>query len=274
MQAKTLAAAAVGILVACNQTPTATDKPATAQGPQFVRAMTSSNPVAEGERVAHILGCLGCHGLDLQGAIWDEEPEFGVVAPSNLTRSAAIHSDAQLERMIREGVRPDGSALWEMPSETFTHLGDEDMRALLAYLRSIPPAGPERPRPVFGPGAKRAVEAGQLLPAPQKVVMERLQEPRPGGPEHEPGRYIARLACGECHGAKLEGNDDPFRPDLIVASGYSLEEFRRLLKTGEPTGGRRLELMAQVAKSRFSHLSDDEIDALHGYLVARARQAR
>lgn len=104
--------------------------------------------------------------------------------------------------------------------------------------------------------------------------MERQLEPRSGGPEHERARYIARLACGECHGAKLEGNDDPSRPDLIVASGYSLEEFRRLLKTGEPTGGRRLDLMAQVAKSRFSHLSEDEIDALYRYLVARARQAR
>lgn len=176
--------------------------------------------------------------------------------------------------MVREGTRPDGSALWEMPSEAFTHLSQVDMRALLAYLRSLPPAGPDRPRPSFGPGAQQEIKAGKFSSTPQKVAVERLQEPVSGGPDYERGRYIARMACGECHGPKLEGNEEPFRPDLVVASGYSVEEFRRLLKTGEPAGGRKLKLMAQVAKSRFSHLTDEEVASLHRYLVARAEQRR
>lgn len=228
----------------------------------------------EGERIARVLGCQGCHGSKLQGALWDEEPEFGVIAPSNLTRSAAIYSDEQLERMIREGVRPDGSALWEMPSEAFTHLSRADMKALLAYLNSIPAAGPERPRPTFGPGAREEIKAGTLLSAPQKVERERKIEPWSGGPRHEHGRYVARLACGECHGPNLGGNDEPFRPDLTVASGYSLEEFKRLLRTGVPTGDRKLKLMAQVSESRFSHLRDEEVEELHRYLVARTEKAQ
>lgn len=95
-----------------------------------------------------------------------------------------------------------------------------------------------------------------------------------GSPDLERGRYIARMACGECHGPRLAGNDEPFRPDLVVASGYSLDKFRTLLKTGEPAGDRKLKLMAQVAKSRFSHLRDDEVKALHRYLVVRAEQNR
>ena len=272
MRSKAFAVGAAILISACNQSQNAstqTEKP-TAQ--QFVRANAPVNLVAEGERLAHILGCKGCHESNLQGAVWDEEPEFGVVAPANLTRSAAQYSDAQLATMIREGVRPDGSALWEMPSEAYTHLGQADMQALLTYLKSLPAAGPDRPRPTFGPGAKEEIKAGKLLSTPQKVAVERVQEPWSGGPGHERGRYIARMSCGECHGPKLEGNDEPFRPDLLAASGYSLEEFRRLLKTGEPTGGRKLKLMAQVAKSRFSYLSDEEVEELYAYLTARAAQ--
>lgn len=112
------------------------------------------------------------------------------------------------------------------------------------------------------------------MSAPQKLAAERAHEPWAGGPGEERGRYVARMACGECHGPRLEGNDEPFRPDLVVASGYSLDEFRTLLKTGKPIGDRNLKLMAEVSKSRFSHLRDDEVKALHRYLVARAEGRR
>jgi hypothetical protein len=47
---------------------------------------------------------------------------------------------------------------------------------------------------------------------------------------------------------------------------YSRDDFKTLLRTGEPLGGRELGLMAGVARSRFARFSDDEITALHGYL--------
>lgn len=274
MNGRAYAVATALVLSACDQSPSKTARPASDAEQHFVDARAPANLVAEGERLARILGCMGCHKSNLQGAVWDEEPEFGIVAPANLTRVTPQYSDEQLQRMIREGVRPDGSALWEMPSEAYTHLGQADMQALLSYLRSLLAAGPDRPRPIFGPGAKEEIKAGKLLSTPQKVALERVQEPWKGSPDLERGRYIARMACGECHGPKLEGNDEPFRPDLLVASGYSLDEFRTLLKTGRPTGDRKLKLMAQVAKSRFSHLREDEVEALHGYLVARAEKSR
>lgn len=272
MLGRICAIAAVFLLIGCDQSPRAAEQTGESAGQQFSFAKASAAPAVEGERVARLLGCVGCHENNLEGAVWDDEPEFGIIAPSNLTRSAARYSDDELERMIREGLRPDGSALWEMPSEAFTHLSATDMRALLAYLNSVPATGPERPRPVFGPGAREEIASGKLLSAPQRVALERNQQPWSSGSAQERGRYIARLACGECHGAKLTGNEDPFRPDLTVASGCSLGEFKRLLKTGEPTGDRKLKLMAQVSKSRFSHLSEEEVEALHRYLVTRAEQ--
>lgn len=262
------------MMSACNQSSSAPAQRAAPAEQQFVKARAPADFVTEGERLTRVLGCKGCHEDNLQGAVWNDEPEFGIVAPANLTRAVTQYSDAQLDKLIREGSRPDGSALWEMPSEAFTHVSETDMRALLAYLRSLPTAGPDRPRPTFGPGAQHEIKAGKLLSAPQKVAAGRNEEPAFVGRAHERGRYIARMACGECHGPKLEGNDEPFRPDLVVASGYSLEEFRRLLSTGEPTGGRKLKLMREVAKSRFNYLSDEEVASLHRYLVARAEQKR
>jgi cytochrome c553 len=271
LQPRAFIVAAAAIISACNRSASA---PAQPQAPalQFVKASAQGDLVVEGERLTRILGCKGCHESNLQGAVWNDEPEFGTAAPANLTRSAAKYTDSQLDKMIREGTRPDGSALWEMPSEAFTHLSPTDMRALLAYIRSLPVKGPDRPRPTFGPGAQQEIKVGKLLSTPQKVAVERVQEPAWVGAHYERGRDNARMACGESHGAELAGNAEPFRPDLVVASGYSLDEFRRLLKTGEPTGGRKLKLMAEVAKTRFSHLRDEEVESLHRYLVARAEQ--
>ncbi len=45
------------------------------------------------------------------------------------------------------------------------------------------------------------------------------------------------------------------------------EEFRHLMRTGEPKDGRELdELMVVVAQNRFSRFSDAEVSALHTYL--------
>ena len=44
------------------------------------------------------------------------------------------------------------------------------------------------------------------------------------------------------------------------------------MRTGRPPTGRDLGLMTAVAKDDFSHLTDAEIDALHAYLVERAKR--
>ena len=54
-------------------------------------------------------------------------------------------------------------------------------------------------------------------------------------------------------------------PSLAVAAGYPLEDFKRFLRTGVALGGRTLPTMTPVAKSRFVHFTDSEIEALHVY---------
>ena len=63
-------------------------------------------------------------------------------------------------------------------------------------------------------------------------------------------------------------------PDLAIAAAYELEAFRPLLRTGAPLGGRQLRTMDQVARRDFSHLTDEEIAAIHACLVERTRHAQ
>ena len=231
---------------------------------------------ARGERLGKVLGCTGCHGKDLTGHPWIEDPDLAILFTSNLTRAVPLHSDAELARTIRFGARPDGSPLWEMPSHIFTDLSDPDMAALIAWLRTLKPAGKDHPRIVIGPGGRRMIEAGEVRPEPEVVRSNRSKGPAPLDGRHDWARYMIRATCSECHGIELKGDQDPTdgpgTPDLIIAGGYSREEFRHLLRTGEPTGGRTLALMADVAQGRFVHLTDREADAIYDYLKARAER--
>lgn len=229
---------------------------------------------AHGERLSYVLGCRGCHGKDLQGQKWDDDPkQWGVMWSSNLTRAIPAMSDAQLEALLRQGVHPVRGDLWMMPSELFQHLSAPDMAALIAHLRSIPASGVASPPPAQGPLALREVAAGHYKPAQQMVAQYRTVLPADAGPKFAQGRYITSVTCAECHGMLLEGGTTPEGtiPNLIVASGYSPAEFDLFITTGTVPGGRKINhLMVSVAQSRFSHLAPSERRELYGYLVARA----
>jgi cytochrome c553 len=230
-----------------------------------------------GERISRVLGCHGCHGDDLQGQEWDNDPKgYGLLWASNLTRAVPAMSDAQLETLLREGVHPERKQLWVMPSQILQHMSDADMKALIAYLRSVEPAGEVHPTPVPGPKAIAQWKSGEVMPAADEVRKPAYQMPPDLRTEAGQGRYIISMTCTECHGGQLTGvkSEDGTTPDLVVAGGYSKEEFERFLTTGVPSGNRKLKnpLMSQVAKSRFSHMTVAERDSVYAYLKARAEQ--
>lgn len=231
-------------------------------------ATTAAAVQAHGERLSRVLGCRGCHGEDLEGH------QFYERYASNLTREIPEYSDAQIVRVLRTGVPRDGRELWGMPSELFQHMSDADIAALIAHLRTLKPSGqPNRPPPLPWEDETRAlIASGKLKPAFRFVRDERGLAPVDLGPTNALGRYITRVTCAECHGPKLEGPTIEKAPNLVVAGGYTRAEFETLLTKGIPTGGRKLDLMADVARERFVHLTPHERDALYAYLKARAEQ--
>jgi cytochrome c553 len=221
---------------------------------------------SHGKRIADVLGCTSCHGKDLQGK------RFFEMYASNLTQDLSNYSDQQLEHVLRVGVPPSGRELWGMPSELFQHTSAPDMAALIAYLRTLEPAGgPTQPRLSFPADVRQMIAKGEWKPTAATVREAQAVAPADLGPAHELGRYISRLTCAECHGLELKGARGT--PDLIVAGAYSGDEFERLMVDGTGSGGRKLNpMMENVSKARFSKLTSPERQALYAYLKARAEQ--
>lgn len=252
------------ILAACSnpQSP-----PPPAPSIQFDRA--SADLIEHGRRVATVLGCNGCHAANLQGEDWSD-PEYGTLWTSNLTQALPGYTDAQLEATIRGGRRPDGSELWEMPSHIFAQLSADDMAAIIAFLRSNPPAGSVHPRPSFKAPALAEIEAGTFKSSVTAVAQADAAQPPDLGQDVALGRYLARITCAECHNLDLRGGT-PYpgaepRPDLRMVTAYDAAQFDHLMKTGTAIGDRELGLMGEVARGRFTHFTDHERQAVHRYL--------
>ena len=235
---------------------------------------SDSASVQEGYRLAMVRGCSGgCHGMGIAGGVFIDEPLLARLVAPTLTAAVRRYSNADLVRIIRRGVRPDGSSVIGMPSEMFSMLTDEDLGRILAYLRSVPPVGGSPPERCLGPVARVAFVAGKFRPAAELVRQAALlidTYPEEGD-STAPGGYLARTSCTECHGLDLRGGDRA--PDLRVAAGYSFEAFRELMRQGKALGNRELPLMSQVARGRFRHFTDQELRGLYTYLIARAAES-
>lgn len=91
--------------------------------------------------------CSGCHGAGYSGGpIPGDAPDRPPAA--NLTPDAATGigpwSEADFIRALREGLRPDGSAIDPaMPWKNFSRMSDTELKALYLFLRQVPakPAG-------------------------------------------------------------------------------------------------------------------------------------
>jgi len=230
--------------------------------------------IAEGRRLALIRGCATCHGGNLEGGVFIDNLLLARLVAPDLTAAVRKYSNADLVRIVRRGVRPDGSSVIGMPSEMFSGLSDADLGKILAYLRSEPlhqGLGPERR---LGPIARLGFAAGRLRPAAELVRRaDQVADAWPRSSDSTTwGAYLARTSCTECHGPDLGGGDKA--PDLRVAAGYSFEAFTGLMRQGTALGNRELPLMSEVARRRFHYFTDQELRALHAYLTARATGSR
>lgn len=268
-----IVALAVLGLMACDRRP---DKPAIEAKPVVLTydgamALEPAALVKHGERLSKVLGCRGCHGDTLQGEKFADEPGFGAIHASNLTLALHSYDAAGVERALRQGRRPNGSELWAMPSEMYTHLSAPDMAALIAYLKSLPPGGKAMPPKRMEAGWRAEIASGKYKSAPGYIAQEKDIAPIDLGPSHARARMIVMTACTECHGAKLDGSEGD-TPNLDIVGAYSAEQFATLIRTGKPVGGRELRMMSDVARGRFAHFTDREIADLHAYLKARAER--
>ena len=132
--------------------------------------------IDRGEYLIELLGCGVCHtdgafdgapdvtkllAGSQTGVAWTSplEVEFpGVVYPPNITPDEATGigkwSDQQIENAVRAGIgRHGGRRIATMPWPGYVNMTDDDVDAIVAYLRSIKPIRNRVPAPVE-PGEK------------------------------------------------------------------------------------------------------------------------
>ncbi len=134
-----------------------------------------------GAYLAAIMDCTGCHtpgvfmgkpdmGRFLGGGdVGFEIPGLGIFYPPNLTPDAETGlgrwSTEAIVAAIRQGVRPDGRQLAPvMPYFSYAKLTDADARALVTYLKSLPPVRHATPAPVGPQETAKAPYLSVIVP--------------------------------------------------------------------------------------------------------------
>lgn len=136
--------------------------------------------IKRGEYLARVMDCAGCHmprnasGAPIEkaglsgGTVGFEIPGLGIFWPPNLTPDPSGlggWSEGDIATALRTGVRPDGRALAPaMPWPSYAALSDDDMKALTAYLASLPPAAVDRLDPVRDASEAKAPFYRVVLP--------------------------------------------------------------------------------------------------------------
>ena len=231
---------------------------------------TDSLSLARGAHFVE-LSCRGCHTETMQGGVMFDQPGVARLIAPNVLERLARYTDAEFAGYMRYGVKKDGSSPFVMPPPGFYHMSDADMGAMIAYLRSLPtPPVIKLATNSYGPLGRLGIVMGQFGNAASYID---TSVARIGVDSMyltaRRGEYMARMICGDCHGAKLTGDPATPSPSIASASGYDLSQFIELIRMGTPRDPTtKLTLMAEVARATLKRLTDDEIAVIHTYLAA------
>lgn len=234
----------------------------------------------KGRHVATIRGCFECHGVNMEGKVFTDDPMLGRIVASNLTTGAGgigtTYSDEDLVRSIRRGVKPNGKTVLFMPSHEYNVINKGDMTALIAYIRSMPPADNTLPVNKLRLGGR----ALYLITDDLHLFPAELIDPSLPMPTEEPqsviehGRYLSTTCMG-CHGGTFSGGTIPGVPPFwppatnLTPGGnlahWSTADFITSMRTGVTPEGRQLpnEFMPW---QMLGSMTDEELSALFAYL--------
>jgi mono/diheme cytochrome c family protein len=243
-----------------------------------VTVPASDEAVARGRHLVEAVGsCMECHGEDLGGKVMMEGGP-GYLVATNLTPGAGgigpSYRDEDWVYAIRHGLRRDGKSLLMMPSEAYTHFTDEDLGAIVAYLKQLGPVDRELPRSEMKMLGRALLVAGvmPLLTAENTPDMTQRTAP-PAGPTVEYGHYLAEVAgCTGCHGPELVGGiiagppGSPPSANLTPAAlgSWTEADFFRAIREGKRPDGRELD--PSMPWRYNARMTDDELRAIWLYL--------
>lgn len=238
-----------------------------------------SATIARGRHVATIRGCVDCHTANFGGNKFLDDPMVGTVYAANLTRGKGGTSAFRPEdwdRAVRHGIRPDGRPLLIMPSHEYNTLSDDDLAAIVSYLRSLPPVDHVEGENRVGPLGRILHATGAAPLAPAEIIdHEAPRGPAPvPGPTVAYGKYMA-ASCTGCHGEGFSGGKIPGDPSGMVPAnltpdretgigGWTEADFFNALRHGKRPDGTSLK--PQMPWKLTAQMTDDEIRSIWVYL--------
>jgi len=263
--------------------------------PQKITVQSTPERLQRGEYlVHHVVVCTHCHSqrnMDLfatpgipnmegSGDLFIKDAKLGELYSPNITPHAIGNwTDGELIRAVIAGVNRDGDPLFPiMPYKIYANLTDEDLHAVIAYVRSLKPVAHDVPK--------------TKLKFPFNLIVRMI----PGPPEKDakvqstPGNYYAKVAgCIDCHtpindkgeplpGMTLAGGQDfiivkspNITPDLETGIGkWSKEDFIAAFRKWQDP------VMQQIAVPEkrntvmpwisYSAMKEEDLAAIYDYL--------
>lgn len=258
-----------------------------------LHARTDAATIARGRYLAHgPAHCVSCHAgpggtsaapaLSGGGAF---HLPVGTIYARNITPDRATgigrYTDPEIARLLRFGVHPSGRAV--LPFMGFANLCDDDVVAVLSYLRSLPPVRHAVP-PTELTWLGRFARAFLLEPTGPTGRVPAHVEP---GPTVAYGAYLATTVanCAGCHtkrslrtgaaigalfagGMTVESHDPPgttfVTPNLTPhasgkLAGWTEDMFVARFKAGVRTA-------SPMPWDAFATMTDDDLRAIYRYL--------
>jgi len=239
---------------------------------------SDAQALARGRYLFESRGCAECHGVTGGGQEFVNDGKGTRLVAPNITSRGVVASYQPQDwvRTIRHGVKPDGRPVLVMPSEDYNRFTDDDVAAVVAYARSLPP------QPGPGPTVELPLPAWVLygygaIPDAASRIDHTLApaQPVPEGATALHGRYVANMCIG-CHGESLSGGRIPGGPpdwppaaNLTPGEGSALARyqdvhaFKAMLHSGRRPDGTTIRVMpfASLAK-----LSEVDVQALYLFL--------
>jgi mono/diheme cytochrome c family protein len=252
-----------------------------------------TDPLARGQYLAIAANCQACHTVDGGTPFVGGRPfetDFGTIYSTNITPDVETGigswSDADFLRAMHEGVAKDGTRLYPaFPYAAYTHLTDEDVLAIKAYLFTVPAVEYTAP------------ENSLRWPYNQRWLMgmwskmynpNKRFEPVAGqSAEWNRGAYLSEALghCGDCHTPRnlLQALNNRKKFAGGVAEGWraynlssdeasgigawSPEDLEQYLKTGRSAEhGTAFGPMALAVHQSFQKLTPSDLSAIVTYI--------
>lgn len=239
---------------------------------------TDATTVERGRYLFASRGCADCHGASGTGRVFLDDGKGTRIVGPNITPAGVVarYQPEDWNSVIRHGVKPNGKPVLIMPSEDYNRWTQEDLNALVSYVRQFPPQQGLDAQVQLPRAAWVLYGLGAIPDAASRIDHTRTPpRPVPEGVTVEHGRYVAQMCIG-CHGAQLQGGRIPGGPPdwpaaarLQPGEGSGMaryadaQSFVAMLRTGQRPDGTPIKVMPFEA---LRAVNDVDAQALYTYL--------